>query len=47
VRVQRVDAQLGCRVLDGGGDDQVPVEQVEPWLAYLTVIGRSPTTVKG
>jgi hypothetical protein len=24
-----------------------PVESVEPWLAYLTAIERSPNTVKG
>jgi hypothetical protein len=29
------------------GDGHVPVESVEPWLAYLTVIERSPNTVKG
>jgi hypothetical protein len=30
-----------------GGDDHVAVEPVERWLAYLTVIERSPNTVKG
>ena len=29
------------------GDDQVPVELVERWLAYLVAIKRSPNTVKG
>jgi integrase/recombinase XerD len=29
------------------GDDHVPVEPVERWLAYLTAVERSPNTVKG
>jgi hypothetical protein len=29
------------------GDDHVPVEPVERWLAYLAAIERSPNTVKG
>jgi site-specific recombinase XerC len=29
------------------GDDHAPVEPVERWLAYLTVIERSPNTIKG
>lgn len=29
------------------GDDHVPVEPVERWLAFLTATERSPNTVKG
>jgi len=28
------------------GDDHAPVEPVERWLAYLTLVERSPNTVK-
>ena len=28
------------------GDDDVPVEPVERYLAYLTAVGRSPNTVR-
>jgi hypothetical protein len=39
------DARVRGRVVDGPGDDDIPVEPVERYLAYLTAIGRSPNTV--
>ena len=47
MHVQRV-AMPGSRVESWTvlGDDDVPVEPVERFLAYLTAIGRSPNTVK-
>jgi integrase/recombinase XerD len=47
MHVQRV-AMPGSRVESWTvlGDDDVPVEPVERYLAYLTAIGRSPNTVK-
>ena len=37
---------FGDPIVDGAGDDDVPVVPVERFLAYLTGIGRSPNTVK-
>jgi Phage integrase, N-terminal SAM-like domain len=47
MHVQRV-AMPGSRVESWTvlGDDDVPVEPVERYLAYLTAVGRSPNTVK-
>jgi integrase/recombinase XerD len=48
VRVQRVwMPDSGAESWTVLGDDYAPVEPVERWLAYLTVIERSPNTIKG
>jgi integrase/recombinase XerD len=48
VRVQRVwMPDSGAESWTVLGDDHVPVVPVERWLAHLTVIERSPNTVKG
>lgn len=47
MRVQRVlmpDSGESWTLL---GDDHVPVEPAERWLAYLTAVDRSPNTIKG
>jgi hypothetical protein len=48
VRVQRVwMPNSGAESWTVLGDDHVPVAPVERWLAHLTVIERSPNTIKG
>jgi integrase/recombinase XerD len=48
VRVQRVwMPDSGAESWTVLGDDHVPVAPVERWLAHLTVIERSPNTIKG
>jgi hypothetical protein len=44
--VHPVGSRFGGPVVDGSGDDDVPVVPVDRFLAYLTDIGRSPDTVK-
>ena len=47
MRVQRVwMPDSGAESWTVLGDDHAPVEPVERWLAYLTVVERSPNTVK-
>ncbi len=48
MRVQRVwMPDSGAESWTVLGEDHRPVEPVERWLAYLTVIERSPNTIKG
>jgi integrase/recombinase XerD len=47
VRVQRVwMPDSGAESWTVLGDDHAPVAPVERWLAYLTLIERSPNTIK-